>query len=222
MRRRYLRFDIWLCLLLAFGVSLGTAKITEWITPRFYEDYVEEHTVADGDIGGRAGKDIPRVQNVDELLRQEKFTIVSPGIEYRNRGAGYHNGVYMYSVTLPSGELVAAVINMENVQQEGDYYTSDHILPVGEVVYDDLAADKYFMQQIQYGGELSRTDFYIDMRGEGGKVSQEAYNDHYADIVQVITVLVCFPLFHSIGAKLELFPFFFTPKRLKEQKSEWE
>ena len=222
MRRRYMRFDIWLCMLLAFGVSLGTAKITEWVTPHFYEDYVEEHTVADGDIGGRAGSDIPRVQSVEELLRQDKFTIVSPGIEYRNRGAGYHNGVYTYSVTLPSGELVAAVINMENVQQEGDYYTSDHILPVGRVVYDDLTKDKYFMQQIQYGGELSRTDFYIDMRGEGGKVSQESYNDHYADIVQVITVLVCFPIFHSVGAKLGLFPFFFTPKKLKEQKSEWE
>ena len=172
MRVRRVRFDIWLCMLLAFGVSLGAAKVTEWIVPHFYQEYTEEHKVADGDIGGLAGADIPRVQTVEELLREEKFTIVSPGIEYRNRGAGYHNGVYTYSVTLPSGELVAAVINMENVQQEGEYYTSDHILPVGKVVYDDLTKDKAFLQQIQYGGELSRTDFYIDMRGEGGTVSQ--------------------------------------------------
>ena len=71
MRRRYLRFDIWLCLLLAFGVSLGTAQITNLITPHFYESYVEEHTVADGDIGGRAGSDLPRIRSVDELLGQE-------------------------------------------------------------------------------------------------------------------------------------------------------
>lgn len=222
MRRRYLRFDIWFCMLLAFGVSFGTAKVANMITPHFYEGYVEEHTVADGDVGGRAGVDIPRIQSVKELLGKEKFTIVSHGIEYCNRGAGYHNGDYTYAVTLASGEVVAAVINMENVQYDGDYYTSDQTLPVGRVVYEDLTKDEYFMNQIQHGGELSRTDFYIDMRGEGGKVSQETYTGHYADIVQVVTVLICFPLFHALGAKLGLFPFFFTPRKRKDEKSEWD
>lgn len=224
MRRRYLlRFDIWFCLLLAYGLSLGAEKLTALVLPPAYESYVEEHTVADGEIGGRAGADIPRVQSVEELLRQERFTIVSPGIEYRNRGAGYHDGVYTYAVTLPSGEVVAAVINMENVQQEGDYYTSDHILPVGQVVYDDLTKDKSFLNQIQYGGELSRTDFYVDMRGNGGTVSQEDYSDHYASIVQVATLFLSFPLFHSLGAHLGIFPFFITPRRKEgEPKSEWD
>ena len=30
MRYTRLRFDIWLCLLLAFGVSLGAVKLTEF------------------------------------------------------------------------------------------------------------------------------------------------------------------------------------------------
>lgn len=224
MRRRYLlRFDIWLCMLLAYGFSLGTSKLTTMLLPPAYESYVEEHTVADGEIGGKAGVDIPRIQSVEELLKEERFTIVSPGIEYRNRGAGYHDGVYTYAVTLPSGEVIAAVINMENVQQEGDYYTSDHTLPVGQVVYDDLSKDEYFMKQIQYGGELSRTDFYVDMRGNGGTVSQEDYTGHYAGIVQVATIFISFPLFHSFGAHLGIFPFFITPKRKEgEPKSEWD
>lgn len=224
MRRRYLlRFDIWLCLLLAYGLSLGTAKLTTVLLPPAYESYVEEHTVADGEVGGKAGADVPRVRSVEELLRQERFTIVSPGIEYRNRGAGYHNGDYAYAVTLPSGEVVAAVINMESVQQEGDYYTSDHTLPVGQVVYDDLTKDKAFLNQIQYGGELSRTDFYVDMRGNGGKVSREDYSEHYASIVQVATIFLSFPLFHSLGAHLGIFPFFITPRRKEgEPKSEWD
>ena len=81
MRRRYLlRFDIWFCLLLAYGLSLGTSKLTTMLLPPAYESYVEEHTVADGEIGGKAGTDIPRIQSVDELLQEEKFTIVSePG-----------------------------------------------------------------------------------------------------------------------------------------------
>lgn len=224
MRRRYLlRFDIWLCLLLAYGLSLGTAKLTTTLLPPAYESYVEEHTVADGEIGGRAGTDVPRVRSVEELLRQERFTIVSPGIEYRNRGAGYHNGDYAYAVTLPSGEVVAAVINMESVQQEGDYYTSDHTLPVGQVVYNDLTKDEAFLNQIQYGGELSRTDFYVDMRGKGGKVTQEDYSEHYAGIVQVATLFLSFPLFHSLGAHLGIFPFFIAPRRKEgEPKSEWD
>ena len=224
MRRRYLlRFDIWLCMLLAYGLSLGTSKLTTMLLPPAYESYVEEHTVADGEIGGKARADIPRIQSVEELLKEERFTIVSPGIEYRNRGAGYHNGVYTYAVTLPSGEVIAAVINMENVQQEGDYYTSDHTLPVGQVVYDDLSKEEYLKKQIQYGGELSRTDFYVDMRGNGGTVSQEDYTGHYAGIVQVATIFISFPLFHSFGAHLGIFPFFITPKRKEgEPKSEWD
>lgn len=31
MRYRHLRFDIWLCLLISVGVSLGTAKIAKLV-----------------------------------------------------------------------------------------------------------------------------------------------------------------------------------------------
>lgn len=224
MRRRYLRFDIWLCLLLAFGISLGTVKIAEKVLEKTYEGYAEKHTVADGDIGGRAGEDVIRAQSVADLLNHDNFTIVSPGIQYRNRGAGYYGNYYMYAVTLPSGERVAAAINMENVQYEGDYYSSSHTLPVGRVVYEDLASNEYFIGQIEYSEPLSRTDFYVDMLGVGDKASQETYTENYTGVVQVATVLVCFPLLHSLGAKLGLFPFFFAPRKKKggEQKGEWD
>ena len=42
MRRRILRFDIWLTLLLAYLVSLGTVKITEFVVKDTYQSYVEE------------------------------------------------------------------------------------------------------------------------------------------------------------------------------------
>lgn len=225
MRYTRMRFDIWLCLLLAFGVSLGAVKLTELFLDGAYERYVEEHTVTDGDIGGRAGADVFRVQSIEDILSHDTFTIVSHGIEYRNRGAGYYDGVYTYAVTLPSGEVVAARINMENVQQDGDYYTSDHTLPVGRVVYADLTDSKMFMDQISYGIPLSRTDFYVDMLGIGGKVAEEDYIQHYTGTVQVIAIFICFPFFHSLGAKLGLFPRFFPPRKKKgeeEPKSEWD
>ncbi|MCI8916841.1 MAG: hypothetical protein HFF26_09295 [Oscillospiraceae bacterium] len=224
MRYTRMRFDIWLCLLLAFGVSLGTVKLTQLIVPSLYEQHVEDHTVADGDIGGKAGAEVFRAQSVDDLLSHDTFTILSDGIEYCNRGGGYYGNHYMNAVTLPSGELVAAVINSDSVQTEGDYFSGVNTLPVGRVVYENLEENESFLHQIEYSEPLSRRDFYIDMLGTGGKVAQVDYTQRWTGTVQVVTILVCFPLFHSLGAKLGLFPFFFTPRAKKgeERKSEWD
>lgn len=225
MRFYRMRFDIWLTLLIAFGISLGAVKAAELVLAKTYESYVEEHTAADGDTGGRAGEDVFRAQSVDDLLSHDTFTIVSPGIEYRNRGAGYYGSYYMYAVTLPSGERVAAAINMEGVRYEGDYYSSEHTLPVGRVVYEDLASNESFISQIEYSEPLSRTDFYVDMLGVGGKASQEDYTGNYTGVVQAVTILVCFPLIHALGSSVGLFPRFFPPRKKKdgeEKKGEWD
>ncbi len=221
MRRRVpLRFDIWLTLLIAFVISLGTTKLTELIVPSLYEQHVEDHTVADGDIGGKAGAEVFRARSVDDLLAHDTFTILSDGIEYCNRGGGYYGNHYMNAVTLPSGELVAAVINSDSVQSEGDYFSGVNTLPVGRVVFEDLESSASFLRQIEYSEPLSRHDFYIDMLGTGGKVQEVDYVERWTGTVQAVTILVCFPLIHSLGAKLGLFPFFFVPK--KERESEWE
>ena len=48
----------------------------------------------------------------------------------------------------------------------------------------------------------------------------ESYTSFPENVVQVVTVIVCFPLLHALGAKLGIFPYFFLPKKLREQ--EWE
>lgn len=221
MRYQQLRFDIWACLALSFLISFIPVKIAEAVLPQKYETYVEEHTVANGDIGGIAGEDVYRAQNIEDLLSHDTFTIISKGIQYRNRGGGYYEGKYMNAVTLPSGERIAALINNENVKHEGDsIYSGNAVLPVGKIVYEDLSNDEYFLGQIEYSEKLSRTDFYIDMLGNGGKMSKEDYIKTPTTIIQVICVIVLFPILHSIGAKLGIFPYFYAPK--KEKESEWE
>ena len=227
MRRTRLRFDIWLCLLIAYVISMGTGVIYDMLkpySPKEYDAYVEEHTVEAGDIGGIAGDEIPRAQSVEDLLRYEVFTVVSPGIEYCNRGAGYYGSNYLYALTLPSGELVAAHINNNSVVHTGeDIFSGDNILPVGRVVYEDLTENESFLSQIEYSEPLSRRDFYIDMAGNGMTMSEESFmeiHDGYRTTVQVITVLVCFPILHTIGSKLGIFPAFFA--RRKKGKSECE
>ncbi len=219
MRYHRLRFDIWLFLLLSVGVSLLPAKLAEHIRSNNYEDYVEEHTVADGEIGGKAGEEVFRAQSVKDLETHDTFTVISPGIEYRNRGAGYYGNQYLHALTLPSGELVAAAINMDSVQNKGDYYTGEATLPVGRIVMEDLTSSESFLSQIEYKEPLSRRDFYIDMRGGGGKVSQEDYTESAVMLVQALTVIIFFPLFHALGSKLGIFPAFFAKKK---PPSEWD
>lgn len=220
MRIRRMRFDIWLCLLLAYLVGTGASKLAQLAVDSTYDSYVEEHTVADGDVGGVAGDDVFRAQSIDDLLSHDTFTVVSPGIEYRNRGAGYYGNWYMQALTLPSGELVAAVYNLDSVQIEGSYYTGEATLPVGRVVFEDLSENETFMHQIEYKEPLSRHDFYVDMMGSGGKLSQEDYGQPVVLTVQLVVTLLFFPIFHALGATFGIFPYFFPPK--KKQESEWD
>lgn len=221
MRYHHLRFDIWLCLALSVLISFLPVKIAEQILPKAYEAYEEEHTVADGEIGGAAGESVYRAENVADLLSHETFTVVSPGIEYRNRGGGYYGSYYMDALTLPSGELVAACINNDSVQTTGEgIYRGDSILPVGRIVYEDLTENETFLNQIQYKEKLSRTDFYVDMLGSGGKLSEEDYTQLPITLIRIGTVILCFPLLHMLGSKLGIFPVFFMRK--KKKTSEWE
>lgn len=213
MRYHHLRFDIWLCLLFALFVSIFPANLIEGIFSKKYENYVDEHTVADGEIGGKAGNEVFRAQNIEDLETHSAFTVISPGIEYRNRGAGYFGNQYLYALTLPSGERVAAAINMENVQIEGEYYSGEATLPVGRIVEEDLTSNENFISQIEHSEPLSRTDFYIDMMGNGGKVSQDDYTTPATLLARVLTVIIFFPLFHAIGSKLGIFPAFFASKK---------
>ena len=220
MRIRRMRFDIWLCLLLACLVGTGASKLAQLAGDSTYDSYVEEHTVAAGDVGGVAGDDVVRAQSIDDLLSHDTFTVVSPGIEYRNRGAGCYGNWYMQALTLPSGELVAAVYNLDSVQIEGSYYTGEATLPVGRVVFEDLSENESFMHQIEYKEPLSRHDFYVDMVGNGGKLSQEDYGQPVVLTVQLVVTLLFFPIFHALGATFGIFPYFFPPK--KKQESEWD
>lgn len=220
MRRRYLSFDAWLCLLLSMLLALGTGKLTELITVPVYEQHLENHKPVDGEIGGQAGETVFRAQNVEDLLSHDTFTVLSPGIEYRNRGAGYYGGKYFQALTLPSGELVAAWINGDSVQEIGgtDYFTSDKILPVGRVIYEDLTENETFLGQIEFSEPLSRRDFYVDMVGDTAVMSEEQAFETPKLIVQVLTVCIAFPLFHMLGSKLGLFSAYFS----KKKKPEWE
>lgn len=216
-----LRFDMWLCLLLSFLISNIPATLVGSYLDKKYETHLEEHKVDTGEIGGLAPDDAFEVQSVEDILSHDTFTIRSKGIDYRNHGAGYYHGAYLYAVTLPSKERVAARINSDSVKNLGDdIFSGENILPLGKVVKADLTDDKYFIEQIEYREELSRKDFYIDMVGGAEVSSKEDFVEVPKLGAQILTIIIMFPILHAIGAKLGIFPYFIAPKNKKE--SEWE
>lgn len=224
MRVYRMRFDVWLSFLLAFGVAWLVGLGVDKITVQTYEDYRESRQVADGEVGGIATDDVYRITCIDDIRSHELFTLETEGITYRNEGGGYFETRFLNSVLLPSGERVAMWINNENVVSDKDYYTGINTLPVGRVVEADLAADESFMNQINHDGEhpLTATDFYVDMVGEGGYVSEDSYQESHRTWAQVIAGFIAFCIIHNLGARIGIFPYIIAPKRLRRQKNEWE
>lgn len=154
MRLHRLRFDIWLCLLVAYLVSLGTGAAASALSAATYDGYAEVHSAAPGQAGSPAGPEVPRAQSIAELLELDTFTVLSQGIAYRNEGAGYFEGSYLYNLALPSGERVAARIHTESVQDGENFASGQVVLPVGRVIWADLEEDPAFLEQITSGYPL--------------------------------------------------------------------
>lgn len=227
MARRYIfRYDIWICLLIGFLASLGVERIASGILTAKYEEHKAEHVVSAGEIGGTATDDTFRARTVDEILSHDTFTIVSPGIEYRNRGAGYYGGMYLYAVKLPSGEIVAARINTQNVTKadgSSSPYGGESILPIGHVIMEDLNSNPTFIDQIEFKEPLSRRDFYIDMVGDGAILDEASFIEGPVLLWQLLNIIAVFVLLHFLGSKIGVFPAFYIRKKPEsEQKSDWD
>ena len=223
-RYYHLRFDIWICLALGFLAGCGVEALAKSVRTASYEDYKADHVVASGEIGGPATAETFRAESIKDLETHDTFTVISPGIEYRNRGSGYYNGMPLHALTLPSGEIIAARINTENVtkvNESDSYYTGDTILPIGQLVEANLEDSETFLSQIEYKEPLSRHDIYIDMVGAGAIESPEYYIDDFALGLQILTTVAVFAILHFIGSKIGLFPAFFTKKQ-HAPKSDWE
>ncbi len=227
MARRYiLRYDIWICLAIGFFASLGVEALVKNVLTAKYEEHKAAQVVDAGEIGGQATADTFRAQSVADLESHATFTVISPGIEYRNRGAGYYGGMYLHSLTLPSGERVAARINTDNVTKvdgEDDIFGGESILPVGRIVKEDLTSNPTFLSQIEFKEPLDRKDFYIDMVGGTEIQSEESFIEAPVLLLQLLTVGVVFALTHYAGSKFGIFPAFYRKKTPEsEQKSDWD
>lgn len=211
MRRHRLPIDAFLCLMISAIIAMGTGNIAGRLAEKNYEKEVEEHRPVEGNIGAPADETVFRAESIDDLLSHDTFTIVSPGIKYRNEGAGFYGGFYFYNVELPSGERVAARINTESVQTEdASTFSGDSILPLGCIVWEDLTQSEGFLDQIEYQDPLTRKDFFVDMVGDTAVMDEEQALETPKVVVQVLTVVICYPILHALGSMIGIFPSYFS------------
>lgn len=218
--RRSLPYDAAICLCLAALIAWGVGILTEKVAENSWDRQKERLAPTSGEVGGIAGKEVFRVQTVEDMLSHDTFTIECPYHNFYNDGRGYCKGLAFNVLTLPSGERVPALLNSESMQYIGQdplYGGGDMILPVGRIVYEDLS-DETFLSQIEHGGPLSRKDFYVDMWGKAVMTSKQNTVDTAKTLAQVITVMILYPIFHALGSKLGLWGAYFR----KRNKAEWE
>ena len=223
IRHRILRFDIWLCMLIAFFAAYGVTYLMQtFLIPKQYEAHTTSAVIPMNEIGAMAGEDVLRVDSIEDMLSADTFTILSPNLEYRNIGMGFASVGSLYAITLPSGEIVPGMFNGSMVQSiRTEEYGNTSVLPVGKVVWMDLSKEDGFMNQINSMCTLSRSDFYIDMVGTGGVQSLDNYSEKPILIAQFVTFILIFLGVHYLGAKFGILPQFFNFPQ-KQSPSEWE
>lgn len=218
MRLYRLRFDIYVCLLLA--------ALSGWLAGKAYDkahdmkSEIQTKSIKEGEAGSIADSDIIKAESIEDILNNEKFTFTVDGVFYLNEPGGYHNSLYLRNFELKSGERVAVTINSDNIQYGRDY----DVLPVGEVVKEDLTKDKEFMESINKDEEaqLTATDFYVNMGSNIDLNTSETEYNSYRGFAQCAAGIVVFCLTHFIGSKIGIFPAFFTKRKKEEKKSEWD
>ncbi len=217
MRRYHLRFDIWFSLLMAFLAGIGV----EWLLERFvidsaYDSYYAEKVIADGEIGGQAGEDAFRAQSVGDMQNHETFTIVVEGIKYYNEGGAFGGDGYWNIIPLASGERIAAQLNNDAIQHTGEsIYQGDSILPLGRLVEEPL--DETLAETLQRF-DITRTDLYIDMKGEGGPITKQSFEEDATLAAQLIIGAAVFAVVHTLGSKFGIFPAFFRFRKRDEEE----
>ena len=232
---RRMRWDMTVCFILTMLCIVGISELDNKIG--FFKkgfDAMEEAVSSDqstsipnGEIGGFATEDTPRIEPEEEALRKtdETFTMEVKSVKFLNRGSVTGNEYSWYMMELENGKLVAMRINFDKIQDAEGRNFNNSILPVGKCVHD-TNCEAYDLIRENYSDCEVIDDFYIDMDGDAG-YSKALPKGATMGILVAIEILVPILamvllvgltlLFHMIGCKLGIFPPIFRKKQEQEQ-----
>lgn len=223
MRVRTMRWDMAVCLGLMVLTVLGLLKLNDKIefgnkVLDMLKPYFDEVTeVPDGEVGGYATKDLPRLETEEEIRNVKGyFTMEMTYIELYNMGTveGMENTWNV--VKVDNGRIVAIKLNTNKIQEikndsnyEGSY---KQILPTGTCVHGD--SEVYELLKKMYKEYEVVDDFYIDMDGMAGSSKVVASNEmmgilifleSFLPIIAFAGAMGIIFLYHWIGVKIGIF-----------------
>lgn len=232
MKIRRMRWDMAVCLVLMMLTVLGLIKLDDkigFVNKVFdiMEPYFNPVTeVPDGEIGGYATKDLPRLETEEELRNADGyFTMEMTVVDLYNMGSVTGEEYYWNIVKLDNDRLVAIKLNKDKLQEVKDGRGDKLILPTGVCVHGDSEAYALIRGKWDDLLKIGYTvvdDFYIDMDGmaDSAKVLSSDTNSwvefvtksihtHLAGMIPVLAIAVFLGLiflYHWIGVKIGIFP----------------
>ena len=143
--------------IIAFLLSISLESVV-------YQAQMGMVDLSEGSIGSQAGEDIPVAQSIADMVKMDEFTVE---VSVLNSTLPL-DGTYYYKVFMPSGEIVAALVNQDAVQEFEDEYKVR--LPIGKWVEWKHSAKEKKEYESYYQGSLTDFSHYIDMQGDFGNV----------------------------------------------------
>lgn len=225
--RRVVSFDVWLCMVIAFGIAWGVNFIYEKVVlDAQYEMYLEQNQAEIGGTGDFADENTPKLTSSDGIY-DENFTVFLEGFSLFDFtvdtiGAFTDFG-YLQVITLESGEDVVIFLNSANtLETEDGLY-----LPIGKFVEYDLKNSQFWTQYAMLSDKMPDVDYgYIEFGGSNLTYTKEDYAQNNSMVVAGIVFIIIFVILRRIGGKLGLFASIFAidlkKKQEKEQQHEWE
>lgn len=230
MRRRGVRLDLFICMIIVTAIFWGLFNLSEklGVLDMAFDvigTFVEGgHNVADGEVGGRATSDTPRANSMQDLVefsqRGQTFTIETSAVKYYNYGTFVADNYEWRILKIDDNNAMAVKLNVDNIQDTNGF--NDKILPVGRIVVEQPGALNE-MQEMVSGQDFTLVSTaYIDMDGEakktyispmlqGSMILITLAGPVLGILAFVIYILAIFGV-HAIFVKLGVFPPVFTPK----------
>jgi len=229
---RRMRFDLFICffltLLIGYGIiTIGEkAGFAEWLggaASKVMDNHTQE--VPDGEVGGYATKDTPRVQTLEDLQlaagQNQVFTVETNAVKYYNWGTFEGDNYEWRILELDDGSCFAVKLNTSKIVKAEDGFNT--ILPVGKLVLSEPEALDAMKAAMEKTGDTFYVDVYIDMDGEANATYKSPsmenflmFNSFLLSLLPVIVValiiLVTFGI-HRIFVKLNIFPPIFAGRK---------
>lgn len=162
--------------------------------PMIYKVYQKNVSLEEGEVGNKAGPDIPIAESIEDMEQMGIFTMIIRGNVLRYDTVRVGEQTY-HRIILPSGEKVIAHINLSARQDTDD--EGAYLMPAGE--WKEWEAPDEIMVFEEY---LAVTDHYIDMYGDYAPVlSQSVYTRALGSAASAWIYIIVLLLYRLIGIR---------------------